>query len=430
MAEALDPAAYIHEGFWTNWSKGSVTGRTLTLCPTYATLLTNSLALFVTLSGGQLWTILRFSLHQYRASRRPAVPNVHHRQEQVVLRNATTNFATLRLMSQVAWASRRSAGKPFMFCLFIVMLALIHAAFFMVAGAFSNNVANAGQAVLSRSKFCGVWNETYIDVAWIGNNVASPDALHKSVEYSRDLDHKVQLSLEYAQECYLSQPHYYMSSTCSTMKNSTIGFSQTRTNGCPFGERLCHDESHTLTFDTGPVDSHHDLGINAKPEDRLTYQRISTCAVLNDTDHVTGWDGSVDGPESDPSNQTAYAYYGPSQLEGTDWTYSYSDFASTYTNFTPQVTIPYQVAAQQAFANDPDGSDFLPIPELMQNAADLTLLFLGYTGYYIEQIKDPWFSAPRSHHVDAGPDFIQEQYRREKAISTLACMETHQFLHQ
>ena len=424
MAEALDPAAYIHEGFWTNWSKGSITGRTLTLSPTWSTLLTNSLALFVTLSGGQLWTVLRFSLHQYRASRIQNTSNALRRQEQVVLRNATTNFATLRLMSQVAWAFRRSSGRPFIFCLLIVILALVHAVFFMIAGAFSNNVANAGQEVLSRSHLCGVWNETYLDIAAEGLYYDSPETLNLSVEYFAKVENNVQLSLEYAQQCYLPLPHNYMSSACNSMKNSTITSIPTLAESCPFAENLCHSDAKSLVFDTGPVDSHRHLGINAKPKDRLTYQRFTTCAVLNDTGRVTGWNGTIHRGDI---KRTAYARYGPSLLEGTHWTYSYSNFASFFDDFTPQVTQPYQVSVQRAYAGAPDSGDFQPIPELQQESADLSLVFLSFVGGYTTPITDPWFSALHSQHVDAAYPLEQTPFMRERAISTIGCTEQHQF---
>ena len=54
MTQALEPSAYIFEGIWTNHSKTGVRGLTLTLTSAHSTLLTNSLALFVTLAGGQL----------------------------------------------------------------------------------------------------------------------------------------------------------------------------------------------------------------------------------------------------------------------------------------------------------------------------------------------------------------------------------------
>ena len=44
----------------------------------------------------------------------------------------------------------------------------------------------------------------------------------------------------------------------------------------------------SITLDTGDINSHDDMGINSSPEDRLTYRRITTCFVLNDTSYITG----------------------------------------------------------------------------------------------------------------------------------------------
>ena len=180
-----------------------------------------------------------------------------------------------------------------------------------------------------------------------------------------------------------------------------------------------------IVFDTGTIDSHDDLGINARYDDRLTYHRITTCAVLNGTGHMAGWDGLNDST-SDP----AYAYYGPSS--GNEYTYSYSNFASLYINDTVKVTIPCQLYAVQTYglipeAQKPSEGGFVPLPELKQDSADLTLLFLSYTGRYVAPIEDPWFSANRLHLVDSQFPLVRTQYSRDSPISTLICTEQHKF---
>src|SRR4051794_39588600 len=159
MPEALDPVAYVYEGFWINWTKGRTNGLTLTLCPTSANLLIATLALFVTMAGGQLWTIVRFILHQIYASRSQTM-SLAHLQQLVVLRNATTGLATARLSFYLAWLWRKDTANRVSNCMIIVLIAMSHAVFFMVAGAFSATLASAGQSVLSRSPYCGVFNRT------------------------------------------------------------------------------------------------------------------------------------------------------------------------------------------------------------------------------------------------------------------------------
>ena len=79
---------------------------------------------------------------------------------------------------------------------------------------------------------------------------------------------------------------------------------------------------------------------------------------------------------------------------------------------------------------DPDpASDFKPLPELIPSQADLTLLFLSYSGTYIAEVKDPWFSARREAWLggDQVPSYLQKRFAPDKAISTLGCTEQHNF---
>ena len=328
---------------------------------------------------------MRFALHQRRVSKSLQQSNETHQQQQVILRNATTALTTLRLMSSLAWTSWRETSGPFSYSIIVASVAILYAAFFMIAGVLSNQVANAGPAVLSKSHHCGVWNQSYYDIAAFGPNPESEDSLTLSVQYLTKTNHNVQLSLEYAQECYMSQPPDYMSSTCDTMPKPALNWTSNATS-CPFQPHMCNKHSDAVDLDTGVIDSHHDLGINAKQKDRLTYRRTTTCAVLDDDGHVQDWNDT-------DAQATAYAYYGSSLVEFTDWTYSYSNYASAFTNFTPQATVPYQVNGQMAYGESPTSDDlnnFVPLEEFDQGDSDLNLMFLSYTGYYVKEIDDPW----------------------------------------
>lgn len=92
------------------------------------------------------------------------------------------------------------------------------------------------------------------------------------VQYAAKRIHDVQLSLQYAQECYLSQKALTgMSSTCRILKASTVDLKPSRTGSCPFEPQKCHNAASPIVLDTGDIDSHHDLAINAKPGDQLRY---------------------------------------------------------------------------------------------------------------------------------------------------------------
>lgn len=431
---ASSPDATIYAGFWIDWSKGKIWGLTWTLHPTEAVILTNCMALFVTLFGAQLWTIIRFTLHQMNSPNQPDLSTPNLNKQQVILRNASSGVSTARLMLKLAWNSRRSTGKRSKRSWSIGLIAILYAVLVMIIELFSSKAIgvpqiNGGDPVLSRSGHCGIWNDTYYGIV-VDGSYTNEEELGLSVQYYANLGSEVQLSYEYAQECYMSTPvKNQKSSTCSTMKKAKIPW-QVAEGLCPFADHLCQSGSQALVLDTGYIDSYDDLGINAKPQDRLKYRRITSCAVVNGTGRVIGWDGQISNSNDEPeSREFAYAHFGPSTYKDTDYTYSLSNFASFYDNFTVQVTNPYQLNVQRAMGlADPQWSpsDFDPIPELAQ-VGDLTLLFLSFNGMYLDQVDDPWFSAHGEHSFNTSLLFLNKRYTRDAAISTLGCTEQHQF---
>ena len=435
MADGLDPVTNIYEGIWTNWSGGKIWGLTLTLCPTHAVLLTNALAVLVTSCGIQLFNIIRYMLYQLGASSQPERPTPHLRRQQRVLRSAGTDLATAQGMLRLAWSQRRSSNKRSLRACSIGLFALIYTILFWTAGLFSNkaistNSANGPWAVLSRSQGCGTWNATYYDI--ISNaDTSTKENFKLLVQFAAKKAHDVQQSLEYAQECYFSNSSSASSSsTCKTFKTTTLGWGH-RDGRCPFPAQICHDNSEVIVLYTDKIDSHEHLGINSDPGDRLTYERLTTCAVLNDTKYITGWTGTIANSSSRrPPPDTAYANFGPSLYKDTNWTYSYSNFASFFDRFSSQVTKPYQLDSEIAYApTNPQYSlsDFNPVAELAPERADLVLLLLSYTGMYIDQIEDPWFSAHKRAAFAIPYTYLQTRYARDMAISTLGCIEQHNF---
>ena len=154
MAQALDPIAYVYEGIWVNWSKGSLQGLTITLSPENAPFLTNTLSLLVTYCGSQFWSILRFIIHQACESASYSGNHglIHHKY-QTILRNTPTGFESARLTIALAWSSPKAYVKTLP--TIINLVAVINIAFFFIAATFSDKITGAGQTALSRSPFCG-----------------------------------------------------------------------------------------------------------------------------------------------------------------------------------------------------------------------------------------------------------------------------------
>ena len=238
----------------------------------------------------------------------------------------------------------------------------------------------------------------------------------------RDLE----LSELYVQQCYT--PQTTSGASCNTFPRTQ--FNWTTTNGdCPFNEDLCLKDSNTIVFDTGLLDSHQDFGLNGREDDQIFYRRVTNCTVLNDAEHVTDWITPENGTSSLEGWKVALANYGMSLMfPNTSSTYEYSNFADFSTKFQGQTTTPYQLAAQMAysglFAKSP--STFIPIPELAQNYADLSIMFLSFTGFYAEPIDDPWFAAHQVVHRDTQFSLARTTYTRDHPISTMGCTEQHQ----
>lgn len=427
MAQVLDPAEYIFQGFWQNLGKDSTHSLTLTLQPAYATILTNALALFVAMSGGQLWTIIRFTLHQIRASSRAEAFDMAHNQQQIVLRNATTDVATARLMLNLGWASRENARRAITTCVTIAILAILNAALFMAAGTFSNKWIDAGQEVLARSPHCGTFNNAYFNIVSNGPNPTSESDFQLSVEFLAKVIRDVQQSLEVAQVCYMMQPSQDWGATCNSLQAPRLYWTTLANASCPFGTEVCSDNSETIVLDTGMINTYDDLGINAQPGDRLGYRRVTTCTALNDTGHTTGW------IQQNDTSLKAFANYGSNLLWETDCTYSFSNFADFFTDFTGVGVTPYQLSSQVAFGPgtapnmaNAGSSSFQPISALTPSDADTSLFFLSFNGKYTAEVKDPWFSAGKEYHRDSPLSLVATNFERDRPISTLGCTEQHQ----
>jgi hypothetical protein len=184
-------------------------------------------------------------------------------------------------------------------------------------------------------------------------------------------------------------------------------------------------------FDTGRIDSHADFGINAGEDDRLSYRRVTTCAVLNNTAYTTSWLslGNSTGTPPTPQLDVAYANYGPSLLQATNWTYAYSNVADFQINFSASSTIPYHLYPQMAYgpASTNSASSFVPIREISQNHSDLILVFLSYAGSYSGPVNDPWFSAHQLQLSNSKAELAIARYEFDRPISSLGCTEQHQF---
>lgn len=315
MSQPIGTTTYT--GVWTNWSAGNrVLGATITLSPRDGLLLTSFLSIFVTVAGTSCWKILSFTLHQFQCRR--DYQDGLHRQSQLILRNETSATGSAWQLVQLMWAWRKKASRSAIRTLPFVLVALLNAAFFGVAGIFASQIVNAaGDETLIRSPSCG-----YLDLnnSTISGITGTQEALTQ-VFLSQDTNDTAQASA-YAKACYGSSPDPFQ---CNQFAQAAIPWMTNANATCPFGDGLCWwGESGAYEMDSGLIDSHEALGINAKKSDRMQLRKVTTCSPIhtkNDVQTVNVTDPSLGGEVGDVLDQF---FFGPI-VNGSNYTYSFNE---------------------------------------------------------------------------------------------------------
>ena len=99
-------------------------------------------------------------------------------------------------------------------------------------------------------------------------------------------------------------------------------------------------------MDTGPLDSHEDLGMNAPKSHRVQYRKVTTCSPIHAAGHVT--EINITNPDL-LSNGDTVVYYKFGDAGGNNYTYEYNlhnlalnnGYAFTYGHSTPTMSKIY-----------------------------------------------------------------------------------------
>jgi hypothetical protein len=170
------------------------------------------------------------------------------------------------------WAWRRHGrASPLKRIFPSLLLGFFTLSTFLVAGIFSSRVATSSSGeVLISSLNCGVLFEQQLESIRLspleGPILSYMNAWIKS-------------SYNYAQLCYGSNT---FTKDCTVYPRQSLPFSITRGTACPFPgqDSICRNVSGNIQIDTGFINSHFDLGINAPPENRFLLRLVAECAPL------------------------------------------------------------------------------------------------------------------------------------------------------
>lgn len=276
----MDNNVYI--GIWTNWSRGAILGPTLTTTKQYGNLLIAFTALFVTFVASRLWRISCLILHRWYST--AADKSAIHHQRQVILRNSRAADAAIIEFLCLFWSWRKSQIQRIAGLIPLIILSVCYLAAFTAAGGFSSNISSSiGDEVLINGQDCGMI---------VANNSVESRSIKS--RWNAELSNT---AANYVQQCYRNNQSN-ATTACNKFVRSRLSTHTTNlTAECPFQHQICRNPQSTLRLDSGYIDSHDDLGLNAPKNKRFATRYVLHCAPLETNNYVShvvedgrGWD--------------------------------------------------------------------------------------------------------------------------------------------
>lgn len=216
----------------------------------------------------------------------------------------------------LVWSRNKSARRPIRRLAPVAILGSLILGSFTVAGIFSSHVStdNANEVLLTGND-CGV-----IDLAQNDMNVFGQ-------EINPYMTQQTKASLNYVLQCYSNETS---STTCQPYVKRRLDLNVNQNASCPFEADICKTPDQNLILDSGYINSHNDLGINAPSDDRFLLRSIHHCAPLK-TEGFSEIYNATDFAQEGTTTPVLRMYYGP--LQGVPTT------VKEYTNYTYQLPV-------------------------------------------------------------------------------------------
>ncbi|KAL9026518.1 MAG: hypothetical protein Q9180_007472 [Flavoplaca navasiana] len=169
-------------------------------------------------------------------------------------------------------------------------------------------------------------------------------------------------------------------------------------------------------MDTGPLDSHRALGINAPSSDRVLYRKVTTCSPIRGKNRFEAYN------DTDPSHiaygDTLVGYlFGP--VGEINYTFQYNTHSLAEHN-------GYELTSLVAFAGSARRA-WEPIPAVNRTDGDISIFFLTANSVsYQEPVIDPFYIATTPKPIQ-GTDANLTFYSPDFMVNVMACVDQHQF---
>ncbi|KAF2454026.1 hypothetical protein BDY21DRAFT_110715 [Lineolata rhizophorae] len=388
----------VHTGYWVDWTYGSVNGATITLSAQGASYLVAFLALFVGVVGNHLWSIICYAAFQLRSTLKPK--DSFHHELQGILRNSTLAVAVAVLkISEAGWRWRnRTKGWVGKSAVAVVSIVL-YTVGFAAAGILSSKVVrgNSSAVLIKRNDMCGeLFLPILSDRSKYEEQMVEPEFRQAFYQYQNEM-----YSLSSELDTYCNSPSL-MTANCKSYATDLVHWTKEVRNSCPFNDNICMT-NNSIFFDSGMIDSHTHLGINAPKEDRVAYQSALECAPIVTEGFSQYYDNVADLlPEEyetelnelPPQGAWVYRYSTATETNPTGQTLRYSNLSvTTFHEFTDSPQSRFNLMAVTGKPNPNATNEFFPTAELQRDGAITHLFFLSRGRQSLYPIEDPWFNA-------------------------------------
>ena len=258
----------IATGLWWDYSKPPILAATITLPVDSGSTLLSGLTLLVSIAGASFWNIVAFLLHHWRAKRLPA--STFYLQHQTCLRNSANAIRAIweALKIHQAWSAKRPDQLLLQTCL-VAIPAFVVWTCFSTAAIFTSSVTNKAYAsVVARlqPRNCGYW---------VTNTTTNEGAIAMATMQAAD-----------AIQARSHVANFYSNSSISTARpvftRPTLPYIVSRSAPCPIpaAQRCVLGPDKAFSVVSEFLDSHEMLGVNARPEDRISLQMSLTCSPV------------------------------------------------------------------------------------------------------------------------------------------------------
>lgn len=337
----------IYTGVWTNHAYGRVNGLTLTLSNRNGAVLIAFLAIVVQVLGGYFWAITSRIVFVLRSKH--SGHGLYH-QQQAILRNTTSSAsATWQFLRTGLTWRQSSSSVSIIHAIALAAVAATIGAGFTIAAIFSSWASQASSEVLLTPTLCGGFE--FFGVQGYTKNVTPLTTEQFDHIYTMSNGYGTDLALiamSHARTCSDSKSTRIQS--CRPLVRKKPTFTSTMKTECPFGLDIC--DGMTLELDSGPIDSLLDMGINSKPDKRITSRIVTQCSPLKTAGYRSDWINSTDPLIASlnftrplhPDSRNLVFNYGPSVMvptllegdygETVNFTFLYNDHSINGGNYS------------------------------------------------------------------------------------------------